>query len=248
MFLDRFVGSLPGIDLTKPVSISKLSQAFDRLREQRERGGGDSSSSGGSSRGGSSSATVEPLVPGFGVDELLDLPPGFGADGELFTVKVIGKDNDEAAERFRRYDTNKDGYLDRAEISRGRWSDDPFAYDRNHDGKLSPSEMAVRYAKRRVDREGSSSTASSSRSSSSSSRTSSSRTSPSRSSSSSSGDSRMAGMVSGLMSRYDKDGNGVLSKEESSSSRMLSGADLNKDGKITKERIVQSDYKSVWWR
>ena len=249
MFLDRFVGSLPGIDLTKPVSISKLSQAFDRLREQRERGGGNSNSSGGSSRGGSSSATVDPLVPGFGVDEFLALPPGFGADGELFTVKVIGRDNDEAAERFRRYDTNKDGFLDRAEISRGRWSDDPFVYDRNHDGKLSPSEMAMRYAKRRVDREGSSSTASSGRSSSSrtsssrtsSSRTSSSRTSSSRSSSSGSGgDSRMAGMISGLMSRYDKDGNGVLSKEESGGSRMLSGADLNGDGKITKDELSKA--------
>jgi len=229
------VGSLPGIDLTKPVSISKLSQAFDRLREQRERGGGNTSS-GGSSRGGSSAATVEPLVPGFGTDEILALPPGFGADGELFTVKVIKRDNDEADERFRRYDSNKDGYLDRAEIARGRWSDDPFAYDRNHDGKLSPSEMAVRYARRRVAREGSSSTASSGRSSSSSSgRTS------SRSSSSSGGtDARLAGMISGLMRRYDRDGNGVLSKEEAGSSSILSGADLNKDGKITQDELSKA--------
>jgi Ca2+-binding EF-hand superfamily protein len=234
MFLDRFVGSLPGIDLTKPVSISKLSQAFDRLREQRERGGG-TTSSGGSSRSGSSSATVEPLVPGFGTDEMLPLPPGFGAEGELFTVKVIKQDNDEADERFRRYDSNKDGFLDRAEIARGRWSDDPFTYDRNRDNKLSKSEMAMRYAQRRTVRGTSSSTASSGRSSSSSS----SRT-TGRSSSSSGGDSRMAGMISGLMRRYDKDGNGVLSKEEAGSSSMLAGADLNKDGKITQDELSKA--------
>ncbi len=233
MFLDRIAGSIPGLDLNRPVSIAKLSQGFDRLREQRAREGGDPSS-GGSSRGGSSAATVEPLVPGFGTDEVLALPPGFGAEGELFTVKVTGRDNDEADERFRRYDSNRDGFLDRGEVARGRWSDDPFTYDRNHDGKLSPSEMAVRYAQRRVSREGTS-TASSGRSSSSSSST---RTSSRPSSGG--GDSRLAGMISGLMSRYDRNRDGVLSKEESSSSRMLSGADLNTDGKITKDELSKA--------
>ena len=90
------------------------------------------------------------MVPGFGTGEVLALPPGFGAEGELFTVKVTNQDNNEADERFRRYDSNRDGFLDRAEISRGRWSDDPFTYDRNHDGKLTRSEMAVRYARRRL--------------------------------------------------------------------------------------------------
>ena len=232
MFLDRFVSSIPGIDLSKPVSIAKLSQGFERLRQQRAPEGGDPSS-GGSSRGGSSSATIEPLVPGFGTDEMLVLPPGFGAEGELFTIKVTNRDNDEADERFRRYDSNRDGFLDRAEVARGRWSDDPFTYDRNHDGKLSPSEMAMRYAQRRVSREGSS-TASSGRSSSSSSARTSSRT------SSGGGDPRLAGMISGLMSRYDKNSDGVLSKEESSSSRMLSGADLNQDGKITKDELSKA--------
>lgn len=237
MFLDRILGSIPGIDLSKPVPIDKLSQGFDRAREQR------GSQSSAPSTGGSSAGKVEPLVPGFGTDEVLALPPGFGAEGALYTVKVTAPDNAEADERFRRYDTNKDGFLDRAEIERGRWSDDPFAFDRNHDGKLSPSEMAVRYAQRRVAREGSASTtrtASTTRSSSSPSTAS--RTSSSTTPSSSSGgtESRMAGMIDGMMSRYDSNRDGVLSAEEASGSRMLSGADANGDGKVTKDELNAS--------
>ncbi len=238
MFLDRFASSIPGLDLSKPVSISKISQAFQRLREQREQGG-DSSSRGGSSSRSGGSNEAEPLVPGFGTDEVLAIPPGFGAAGELFTVKVINEDKSEADERFRRYDSNRDGFLDRGEIGRGRWSDDPFTYDRNGDGKLSPSEMAVRYARRRLARGEDSSRRDSSSSSSRTSRSSSSRS--SRDSGDGGGmDSRMAGMIQGMMSRYDSNRDGVLSAEEASRSRTLSGADGNGDGKITKEEIDAS--------
>ncbi|MDA1051832.1 MAG: hypothetical protein O3C40_15305 [Planctomycetota bacterium] len=155
-FLQRIASEVPGIDLAKPVPIEKLSQAMDRLRQQRESGGGDNNSGRGPS--GNASTTIEPLVPGFGVEDLLPPAPGFGAEAELFTVKITDADNREAEERFRRYDSNGDGILDKAELSRGRWSEDPLTYDRNHDGKLTQSEMAVRYARRRVAEEANRST------------------------------------------------------------------------------------------
>ncbi|MCH5374431.1 MAG: EF-hand domain-containing protein, partial [Planctomycetes bacterium] len=43
-----------------------------------------------------------------------------------------------------------DGYLDRNEIRQARWYDDPYAYDRNRDGRLSRTELAYRYAQRRA--------------------------------------------------------------------------------------------------
>jgi Ca2+-binding EF-hand superfamily protein len=156
-FLQRIASEVPGIDLSKPVPIEKLSQAMDRMRTQRDSGGGNNGSSNSSGRpsSGNASTTVEPLVPGFGVEDLLPPALGFGAEAELFTIKTTDADNREAEERFRRYDTNRDGVLDKNELARGRWSEDPLTYDRNHDGKLTLSEMAVRYAQRRVAEEAS---------------------------------------------------------------------------------------------
>ena len=226
-FLQRIASEIPKLDLSRPIPIDKLANAMDKLRQKREAeaqsGGGDRGGS--TSRGGSSaSATIEPLVPGFGLEEELAVPPGFGAEGELFTVKVTDADKREADERFRRYDSNRDGVLDRGEIARGRWSDDPMAYDRNNDGKLTPSEMAVRYARRRIAEEGSSSSGgSSSRSS----------------SSSSSGDPRMDAMVKMVFDRYDSNKNGVFEKDEWSNFRSPPDeADKNRDRKITKTEIT----------
>ncbi|MBI2481311.1 MAG: hypothetical protein HYV60_22515 [Planctomycetia bacterium] len=162
-FLQRIASEVPSIDLAKPIPIDKLSQAMERMRQQRESGGGDNNNSG---RGpsGSAATVIEPLVPGFGVDELLPPAPGFGAAAELFTVKTTDADKREADERFRRYDSNGDGILDKAELARGRWSEDPLTFDRNHDGKLTLSEMAVRYAQRRVVEEKSRATQTASRS------------------------------------------------------------------------------------
>ena len=76
--------------------------------------------------------------------------PGFGAGSSLFNVKVEDRDLKEAEDRMKRYDSNKDGQLSADELKSGRWSDDPLQYDRNRNGSLDKSELAVRYANRRV--------------------------------------------------------------------------------------------------
>jgi Ca2+-binding EF-hand superfamily protein len=226
-FLQRMAGDIPGLDLSRPISIQRLSEALTRMREQRMReSGGDSR--GGGSRGSSASSESEPLVPGFGVEDILPAPPGFGTAGELFSVSITNEDRREAEERFQRYDRNRDGFLDRGEISQGRWRDDPFVYDRNHDGKLTPSEMAVRYAQRRLAEEGSSRGGSSaSRSDATASR-----------GGSSGGDSRMETMMRAIFDRYDRNRSGVLERDEWGSFRSdPSGADTNKDNRISREEM-----------
>ncbi|MCA9227911.1 MAG: hypothetical protein KDA47_19960, partial [Planctomycetales bacterium] len=156
--IDRMARDNPRIDPSKPISIDMMSREFERMRQERfgggPPGGSNDNSRGGSSRGGASSTTDDSLVPGFDVVMEYPLVPGFGAGGELFTVKAEDEDRKEAQERIQRYDRNRDGVLTREEIAGGRWSDDPFQYDRNGDGKLSESELAVRYARRRIDRNG----------------------------------------------------------------------------------------------
>jgi Ca2+-binding EF-hand superfamily protein len=225
-FLQRMAGDIPGLDLSRPISIQRLSEALTRMREQRMReSGGDPR--GGGSRGSSASSEPEPLVPGFGVEDILPPPPGFGTAGELFNVSITDADRREAEERFQRYDRNRDGFLDRREISQGRWRDDPFVYDRNHDGKLTPAEMAVRYAQRRLAEEGSSRGGSSSGSGSTSSR-----------GGSSGGDSRMDTMMRAIFDRYDRNRSGVLEREEWGSFRSdPSGADTNGDNQISREEM-----------
>jgi Ca2+-binding EF-hand superfamily protein len=94
---------------------------------------------------------VEPLVPGFDAVSTPKLPPGFGAEAELFTVEVTPQDREEAARSFGRYDDNHDGKIDAEEMRRSRYGNDLPIYDRNHDGVLTLSEMEYRYARRRVE-------------------------------------------------------------------------------------------------
>ena len=65
----------------------------------------------------------------------------------MLAVPVTAEDERQAAEMVRRYDRNRDGLLDKDEIS--RLSGNPLDFDRNRDGKLSVQELAVRYARRR---------------------------------------------------------------------------------------------------
>lgn len=143
--LGRLKRENPEIDTDRPIPLSTISESFQQMRS----GGGDSRG------GGRSSDNADPLetqllVPGFGIPpELMPAPVlGFGPAAELFEVEVRPEDIQEAEERLRRYDRNRDGVLTANEMS-SRWDGNPMDFDRNKDGKLSASELAVRYARRR---------------------------------------------------------------------------------------------------
>lgn len=144
-FLDRMARSNPKIDLSKPIPLKTITDEFQRMR-----GGGPSDDS--SSDNDSSDPERAALVMGFGRESELEPIPGFGADADFFSVKVLEEDIKESAERMRRYDRNGDGSLDEDELARGRWSGNPMQYDRNGDKKLSVNELSVRYAQRRLSR------------------------------------------------------------------------------------------------
>ncbi len=88
-------------------------------------------------------------VRGFGPDEDQPPIPGFGVEIDP-SVVLLQADLDRAAERLRSSDRNRDGFIDRHEASQGRWPDDVFQYDANRDNRLSRRELAVRYARRRI--------------------------------------------------------------------------------------------------
>jgi len=93
-------------------------------------------------------------VPGFGPLEGQRTIPGFGPEGASH-VSLTSDDLAKADDRLQRYDSNRNGYLDRNEISAGRWYDDPFQFDADRDGRLSRMELARRYALRRAAESGS---------------------------------------------------------------------------------------------
>ncbi len=239
-FLKRFLGD--GITrVRRPLRIESLAEAIRRRMESGRMG--SSSSSSRFSQGGGSIPEDEPLVPGFEVGEEPQPVLGFGVSDEKFDVKVTEEDLREAERTLRRYDANRDGILDAKEIARGRWRDPPTATDRNRDGKLSKSELALRYALRRKAREsGDAGSSSSGRSSSRDSRDRGGFSRFGRSSrggffGGSSGD-RMAMITDSILRRYDTNRNGVLEKSEWGSFRTdPSAADTNRDNKITKEEL-----------
>ena len=90
-----------------------------------------------------------PKVPGFGHVEGTPPIPGFGV--ELDTgMTLLAEDFTRADGRMRDVDANRDGYIDRNEARRARWSDDPFQYDYDRDNRLNRTELAHRYATRRI--------------------------------------------------------------------------------------------------
>ncbi len=247
MFLER-----TGLDLSRPIPMDQVGRAFEEMRNRRaaEMGGGggfgrdrgedrgEGGRGGGDNRDGqndqpSGKPAVEPLVPGFGEADLFDPVPGFGDLGEKFAVTIEDQDRQEAQRTMGRSDTNQDGILDAEEIRIGRWGDDPLQTDRNRDGKLTLTELALRYAIRRVEREGGSknSRTAARGGSSNASRPGS----PGRNANQ--GQDRMAQMFG----RYDRNGNGVLEKDEwGGLGSDPSGYDTNRDGKITREEFAAS--------
>ncbi|MEE3373096.1 MAG: proprotein convertase P-domain-containing protein [Planctomycetota bacterium] len=79
----------------------------------------------------------EPMVPDFGLPYI--------------KYRYNKGDLVEAGNTMRRYDANRDGFVDVVEASRNRWTNrDPFEMDLNKDGRLSLMELAQRYARRRM--------------------------------------------------------------------------------------------------
>lgn len=136
----------PSIKSGQPISIKKVTESFNKMREQSS--GNDTRSTRGSSSAADEALEVELLVQGFGVESDPALLMGFGPAAEMLAVPVTEADKREGAERMRRYDRNKDGFLTKDELS-SRFAGNPMDFDRNKDGKLSESELAVRYARRR---------------------------------------------------------------------------------------------------
>lgn len=153
--LERMARTNPKIDLSKPIPLSVITEGFQQMR------GGSSSSSSSSSDEVASGPAV--LVPGFGVKIERPPVPGFGMNANALSVRVEEQDLRDADERIQRYDRNRDSVLDEAELRDGRWSDSPMQYDKNGDGKLTRDELAVRYAKRRMESSSSSNSSGDSR-------------------------------------------------------------------------------------
>lgn len=149
MMISRLQREDPSIRTDRPIPVAKIKEAFEQMRGGRgpgERGEG----SGVDNREQINAAlTPAPLVPGFGEPKVLEPVLGFGPAAELMSVEVTPADLKEAEESLQRYDRNRDGFLSGEEVSR-RWPGNPMDFDRNGDGKLSLSELAVRAARLRV--------------------------------------------------------------------------------------------------
>lgn len=141
--LERLARNNPKIDLSKPIPLSVISEAA-----QQARGG---SAPGAPSNLDDDYAAPASLVPGFGIKIQRNPVPGFGMSATLSNIPVEERDLKDADERIQRYDRNRDSMLDENELREGRWNDTPMQYDRNGDGKLNRDELAVRFAKRRMD-------------------------------------------------------------------------------------------------
>lgn len=79
----------------------------------------------------------DPIIPEFGIANI--------------KFPYIQEDVDEAKRTLDREDENRDGFIDRSEASRARWTHrNPFDDDLNNDDRLSRLELAQRYARRRL--------------------------------------------------------------------------------------------------
>ena len=274
-FIERIARDVGGIDMNRPIRLSTLGEKIQQMQGGQSDNSRSSSSRGSSSRGSSSrgssgprdmqgnplpaEASLDSLVPGFDVIEDVIPVPGFGAKAEYLNVPVQEADFTEAEQTIKRYDRNRNGILEADEIRNARWRDDPMKQDRNGDGKLTRSELAVRYSLRRTSeaqRKAQSSAGGNSAGGNSAGgsqdRGSQDRGSSSRfgggggsrfgggSSGGSSGADRMAQMAGSIMERYDANKSGVIEKSEYKNFRSdPSAADTNKDGKITKDELAK---------
>jgi Ca2+-binding EF-hand superfamily protein len=244
MMLERMADDAD-LDLSRPIPLEKIGEAFERMRNRRSRDDDDDRRSRRFGRDRddddrrdprSDEPDVEPLVPGFGESDLFEPVPGFGTMGERFAVTITQEDRTEATRTLRRYDRNRDGILDQEEIRRGRWRNDPLQTDRNRDGNLTLNELALRYAVRRNE-QGESDEDDGRRSGRGSS---SDRSSRGSNDDRSDGSDRRRRIVEMLFGRYDRDRNGTIEGEELESFRGSDRFDRNDDGKVTREEAIES--------
>ncbi len=251
-FVDQ-AASRAGLDPKQPLPLDKLTEAMqsrmaeresERSRDEQEqeqsKDDGDSSSKS-SSGSSSTTAPAAPLVPGFGVATDLSLPPGFDVPLE----RTGGRYSRPLEERFERrvlervdqmlreYDKNKNTVLEykTSETEGVTWQFPPEQSDRNSDGRLDREELCYRIAKVLGSRERDSND-----------RGSRSRDSNSNSSSGESSESQQAKVrryAEGLLKQYDKNGSGVLEREEWSTMRGdYERADTNGDKILTLDELT----------
>jgi len=249
-----------GFNPEKPVSISKVLSKLSKEKASKEKA--------------DRKMNRERKVPGFGVEKeesgsgvsRFGATTGKAKGSTAKKVTYSDSVNRQVDSTLGRYDRNKDGSLDKEEMSRARWgSPTPQESDTNKDGRLSRSELSNRYASREsAYRNSSSSRGSSSRdsskssskkssssawrptstrSTSSSSKESSTSRKPSSSSSSSSSSSRekYEKYAASLIGQYDENKDGKLDGDEIKKMRRPPvGADQNKDGFVTKSELYDS--------
>lgn len=88
-------------------------------------------------------------VRSFEPDDDQIMVPEFGLAEVKFPYTM--DDLEEADETLERYDRNDDGYMDKNEAARARWTHrDPFNMDLDGDERLSRLELGQRYARRRL--------------------------------------------------------------------------------------------------
>ncbi|GAB5406610.1 MAG: proprotein convertase P-domain-containing protein [Aureliella sp.] len=178
-------------------------------------------------------------VKDFGPDDEDELIPDFGA--AVIKFRYTQDDLEEAERTLRRYDRDDNGAIDWREARRAEWTHrDPFEMDLNNDGMLNQTELAQRYARRRMMSGDSRELIQKSR------RTGNGiqrfeRNEEDRDRGSSSwwrsgGSSYW--LTASLMGRFDANRNGRLETEESAKLGLPAGQiDLDRDGEITREEL-----------
>ena len=253
-----------GFDPSKPIEIKKLTEAYQKRREEEQKKADKKAQAEDFSTIPDLSYVAQEVaeeVPGIDIPDDSPLLKR-GKLEDRYDGRILGQVND----TLRRYDKNGNGMLDAAEVKTVRWQSPWQADDLDKDGRMNKVELAERYVKRFG---GNSKSKSSSRSSysrssrdrdrsrsrsderkrsdsrssrdkkdSDSKRT----TSSSRTKSRSSGDDKITEYAKSMMSRYDKDKNNILDEKEMGSMRRKpkSSADSNKDGKISLNELIVS--------
>ncbi|NUQ65110.1 MAG: hypothetical protein HUU20_21810 [Pirellulales bacterium] len=155
----QFFASRMGVDPSQPIPISRVREAIASRAAQTSSGSPSTSAAPEKKpdqppANKDAKAVSPPLVPGFGVEQAAPAVAAFGErlPGDPIALASRGSSGpqpgavdsrirDFAEERFRRYDRNQSGVLEKEEW--GEMRGDPNAMDRNHDGRLTKEEYTA---------------------------------------------------------------------------------------------------------